>query len=145
LGIGDYEYALAKLDGFVSSFQDEPYFDHLAAGIYTVFIQDKNNCGIAQLETSVVGFPKFFTPNNDGFNDTWNIVGINDKFYTSSMVNIFDRFGKLVAQINPNENGWDGLFKGNPLPATDYWFSVELVDTIGNIRTRKGHFSLIRR
>ena len=145
LGIGDYEYALAKLDGFVSSFQDEPYFDHLAAGIYTVLIQDKNNCGTTQLEVSVIGYPKFFTPNNDGFNDTWNILGINDKFYTSSMVNIFDRFGKLVAQINPNENGWDGLFKGNPLPATDYWFSVELVDTIGNIRTRKGHFSLIRR
>ena len=145
LGIGDYEYALAKLDGDISSFQDEPYFDHLAAGIYTVLIQDKNDCGIAQLETSVVGFPKFFTPNNDGFNDTWNIVGINNEFYMSSIVNIFDRFGKLVAQINPKGNGWDGLFRGNPLPATDYWFTVELVDNIGNIRTRKGHFSLIRR
>ena len=145
LGIGDYEYALAKLDGFVSSFQDEPYFDHLAAGIYTVLIQDKNNCGITQLDVSIVGFPKFFTPNNDGFNDTWNILGVNDKFYMSSVVNIFDRFGKFITQINREGNGWDGLFKGNPLPATDYWFSVELVDNIGNIRTRKGHFSLIRR
>ena len=145
LGIGDYEYAIAKSDGFMSSFQDDPYFDHLAAGIYTVIIQDKNNCGTAQLAISIIGFPRFFTPNNDGFNDTWKVIGVNEKFYTSSNIFIFDRFGKFITQINPRGNGWDGLFKGKQLPATDYWFSVELVDTIGNIRTRKGHFSLIRR
>ena len=145
LGIGDYEYAITELDEFISSFQDEPYFDHLAPGIYTIFIQDKNDCGIAQLDVSVIGFPKFFTPNNDGFNDTWKIIGVNENFYASSNIYIFDRFGKFITQINPRGDGWDGLFKGRQLPATDYWFSVELVDAIGNIRIRKGHFSLIRR
>jgi len=145
LGIGDYEYAIAKLDGFISSFQDEPYFDHLIPGIYTVFIQDKNNCGIAQLAISIIGFPRFFTPNNDGFNDTWKVIGVNENFYANSNIYIFDRFGKFITQINPRGNGWDGLFKGRQLPATDYWFSVELVDPIGNVRTRKGHFSLIRK
>jgi len=145
LGIGDYEYALAKSDGFIASFQDEPYFGYLAPGIYTIFIQDKNNCGIAQLAISIIGFPRFFTPNNDGFNDTWKVIGVNENFYASSNIYIFDRFGKFITQINPRGAGWDGLFKGKQLPATDYWFSVELVDAIGNIRTRKGHFSLIRR
>ena len=133
------------MNEFMSSFQDEPYFDHLAPGIYTIFIQDKNNCGVSQIEVSIIGFPKFFTPNNDGFNDTWKVIGVNENFYASSNIYIFDRFGKFITQINPEGEGWDGFFNGKGLPATDYWFSVELIDTIGNSRIRKGHFSLIRK
>ncbi|WP_456376739.1 T9SS type B sorting domain-containing protein, partial [Lutibacter sp.] len=92
-----------------------------------------------------IGFPKFFTPNNDGYNDTWKVLGVNQNFYTTSLIYIFDRFGKVVAQINLKDEGWDGLFNGEHLPATDYWFTVELIDNKGNTRTRKGHFSLIRR
>tara|TARA_R110001583_G_scaffold4351_5_gene25292 strand:+ start:22186 stop:26181 length:3996 start_codon:yes stop_codon:yes gene_type:complete len=145
LGIGDYEFAIKKMDEFMSSFQDEPNFENLTPGIYTLFIQDKNNCGIAQIDVSVIGFPKFFTPNNDGSNDTWKVLGVNENFYTSSAIYIFDRFGKLITQVNPKGDGWNGLFNGQYLPATDYWFSVELIDTKGNSRIRKGHFSLIRR
>ncbi len=145
LGIGDYEFAIKKQYEFMSSFQDEPYFEHLSPGIYTIYIQDKNNCGIAQIAISVVGFPKFFTPNNDGYNDTWEIIGVNENFYTTSNIYIFDRFGKLITQINPTERGWNGLFNGQQLPSTDYWFSAELIDNEGNIRIRKGHFSLIRK
>ena len=145
LGTGDYEYAIKKMNEFMSSFQYKPYFDHLAPGIYTIFIQDKNNCGVSQIEVSIIGFPKFFTPNNDGFNDTWKVIGVNENFYASSNIYIFDRFGKFITQINPKGEGWDGFFNGKGLPATDYWFSVELIDTIGNSRIRKGHFSLIRK
>ena len=145
LGIGDYEFALKKWDGYTSFFQDEPFFEYLIPGIYTVFIQDKNRCGIASIDVSVIGFPKFFTPNNDGINDTWKVLGVNETFYPNSNIYIFDRFGKLIIKINPEGNGWNGIFNGQSLPATDYWFSVELIDRIGNIRTKKGHFSLIRR
>ena len=145
LGIGDYEFAIQKMNEFISSFQDEPYFEQLDPGIYTVYIRDKNNCGIAQIDVSVIGFPKFFTPNNDGYNDTWEVLGVNENFYAKSNIYIFDRFGKLITQINPKGEGWNGLFNGQHLPATDYWFSVELIDNNGNTRIRKGHFSLIRR
>jgi len=145
LGIGDYEFAIKKSDGFISNFQDNPYFDRLTPGIYTVFIQDKNDCGIAQIDVSIIGFPKFFTPNNDGANDTWKVLGVNENFYATSTIYIFDRFGKLITKIDPTSNGWNGFFNGVRLPSTDYWFSVELIDINGTIRTRKGHFSLIRR
>ena len=142
LGIGDYEFAL---DSNFNLFQDEPYFENVSAGIHTVFIQDKNNCGISSVNVSLIGYPKFFTPNNDGYNDTWNIVGVNSSFYQSASIKIFDRFGKYITEINLVSNGWDGLYNGQSLPSSDYWFSAELMGFDGIIKNRKGHFSLIRK
>lgn len=135
LGIGAYEYSLD--DG---GYQDDPYFDSLSPGIHTLYINDKNGCGAVAIEFSVIGFYRFFTPNSDGYNDYWNVFGISPKFQPNSTVFIFDRLGKLIAQIDPMTEGWDGTLNGNPLPDTDYWFRLQLEDG----RTAKGHFSLIR-
>ncbi|MDP3312487.1 T9SS type B sorting domain-containing protein [Lutibacter sp.] len=142
LGIGDYVFSLN--DNF-NNYQDSPFFDNLNAGIHTLFVKDKNNCGIAEIEVSVIGYPRFFTPNNDGINDRWKVLGVNENFYVNSNIFIFDRYGKLITQIDPKGDGWNGIFNGNFLPASDYWFSVELIDRNGNIKIKKGHFSLIRR
>lgn len=142
LGDDDYEYSLNDEFG---PFQDEPYFDTVPAGLHTLYVRDTDNCGTVSLEVSIIGYPKFFTPNNDGTNDTWNIIGISSAFYPSSLLTIFDRFGKLIAQINPTINGWDGLYNNKEVPSTDYWFTVELTDKTGKNRSKQGHFSLIRR
>jgi gliding motility-associated-like protein len=142
LGVGDYEFSL---DDSYGNYQDEPHFDNIIPGIHTIYVQDKNSCGIASIEVSVIGYPKFFTPNNDGQNDTWNVLGVNENFFQQATVYIFDRFGKLITEIGLYSEGWNGTFNGKFLPATDYWFSVELVDLQGNVRVKKGHFSLIRR
>ena len=142
LGIGDYEFSLNDETGF---YQDEPFFEQVPAGIHTVYIRDKNNCGIASIEVSVLGFPKFFTPNNDGYNDTWQMLGVNTYFYPTSIIYIFNRYGKLITQFDVSKNGWDGYFNGHLLPSTDYWYSVQLIDKNGKAREKKGHFSLIRR
>ncbi|MDD3722334.1 MAG: T9SS type B sorting domain-containing protein [Lutibacter sp.] len=142
LGIGDYEFSMDKPYG---NYQDEPFFENVSPGFHTIYIQDKNSCGIASIEVSVIGYPKFFTPNNDGHNDTWNVLGVNENFFQQATVYIFNRFGKLITEIDLYGNGWNGTFNGNYLPATDYWFSVELVDLQGNVRVKRGHFSLIRR
>ena len=47
---------------------------------------------------------------------------------------------KLLKELDPLSDGWDGTFLGNPMPQTDYWFKVLLQDG----RELKGHFSLIR-
>ncbi len=142
LGIGEYEFALNSFNG---DYQDEPLFENVPAGIHKIYVRDKNGCGFTVLEVSVIGFPKFFTPNNDGINDTWRIPGANTDFYPSSNIYIFDRFGKFIVSLNPNDLGWNGTLNGKELPSTDYWYSVELTDKQGNIRVKKGHFSLIRR
>jgi len=142
LGIGNYEFAL---DDKFNTYQDEPLFENVAAGIHTIYIQDKNDCGIAQIDISVIGFPKFFTPNNDGVNDTWQIKGVNSNFFQNLIIYIFDRYGKIVTKIDLKSEGWDGNLNGEALPSTDYWYSAQLTDLHGNIREKKGHFSLVRR
>tara|TARA_B110000037_G_scaffold27652_1_gene32707 strand:- start:47979 stop:50507 length:2529 start_codon:yes stop_codon:yes gene_type:complete len=142
LGIGDYEFSL---DTEFGSYQDNPYFESVLPGIHTIYIRDKNNCGLALIEISVLGFPKFFTPNNDGYNDSWQVLGVNADFYTKSVIYIYDRFGKILAKVNSLEQGWNGVYNGTVLPADDYWFSSMLTDKNGIQKVRKGHFSIIRR
>lgn len=141
LGIGEYEFALDDEFGF---YQDAPIFEMVPAGVHTIYVKDINACGTTSIDVSVIGYPNFFTPNYDGYNDTWQVLGVSSEFYPTSRIYIFDRFGKLITQIDPTGEGWDGLYNNVSLPATDYWFSVQLIDNQGNIREKKGHFSLIR-
>ena len=152
LGIGDYEYGLLnELGDFVRNYQDEFIFDQLTGGFYTLLIRDKNRCDIngipASIEVPVVEFPKFFTPNGDGINDIWTIKGANIKYYPSSEIYIYNRFGKLVAKVNLAEKGWDGTYNGKRLPSNDYWVSIKLVpfDTSKKIILKTGNFSLLRK
>lgn len=141
LGIGDYEFALDAIDG---PYKNQPFFDRVGAGMHSIYVRDKNLCGISQLDVFILGFPKFFTPNNDGTNDTWQVRGLGMDFSNASVVNVFDRYGKLIKQINAKNGFWDGTFNGQPLADSDYWFIAHLVEVTGNIRTIRGHFSLIR-
>lgn len=143
LGEGDYEFAL---DNPLNGFQDEPNFEDVSPGIRTIFVKDKHGCGIAQIDVSVIGYPHFFTPNNDGYNDYWSVLGATNSFYISAQVQIFDRFGKILFEFDATQiEGWDGTFNSNQLPSTDYWFSAILTDIEGNNHFKKGNFSLIRR
>ena len=137
-GLGDYEYSLDEPSGF---FQDSKTFTNVSAGIHEIYIRDKNGCGPDVHKTiAVVGLPKFFTPNNDGYNDYWNVKGVNAVFNSKSIIYIFDRYGKLLKQISATSEGWDGTFNGTPMPGDDYWYTVKLEDG----REAKGHFSLKR-
>jgi gliding motility-associated-like protein len=100
-----------------------------------------------QLVIPALDFPSFFTPNGDGINDTWNIKWVDTNNYFSSEVYIYNRFGKVVAKLNLNEQGWDGTYNGKTLPSGDYWVTVKLipVDTDKKIIFKTGNFSLLRR
>jgi len=130
----NYQFALDS-----DEFQTNNIFENVSSGIHTVKIIDKENCLEASAKVSLIGIPNFFTPNNDGFNDTWQVTGVS--FQPNSNIYIHDRFGKMIAILDPLGPGWDGLYKGNPLPSTDYWYRVELEDG----RILRGHFSLIRK
>ena len=80
---------------------------------------------------------KVFTPNGDGINEYWKITGFQGEEYE---IYIYDRYGKLLKILNPNDKGWDGIFNGKPMPADDYWFKAQMADG----RTYGDHFSLLR-
>lgn len=137
-GEGEYQYAL---DNQFGPYQNSSVFENVGAGIHTIFVKDiKNDCGIVNDAVSVIGFPKFFTPNGDSHNDTWHVSGINSTSQLESEIYIYDRYGKLLKQLSPQGNGWDGTFKGSPVPSSDYWFHVKLQDG----RIIKSHFTLKR-
>jgi|GEM_PF-1397713 len=132
-GLGDYEYSL---DGF--TYQDSNVFSDLALGEYTVHVRDKHGCGISRDDTYLLMYPKFFTPNNDGFNDFWRIKLSENE--PNLIVKIFDRYDRFIHQFDSNYKGWDGNYNGKPAVADDYWFVV----TRQNGKQHKGHFTLKR-
>ncbi|MDY0089174.1 MAG: T9SS type B sorting domain-containing protein [Flavobacteriaceae bacterium] len=136
-GYGNYQYALDYEEG---PYQDSNIFTNVSTGVHTVFITDLNGCGTVSQTIYVLGIPKFFTPNGDGYNDTWKIEGIDPALNLQSKIYIFDRYGKLLKQISAMGDGWDGTYNGNLLPSDDYWYSIEF----GDGRKAKGHFSLKR-
>ena len=133
----DYLYSI---DGF--SWQESNVFTDIKAGENMLYVKNKFGCG-QQINTliTVTGIPAFFTPNGDGYNDTWNIKG--SSLLDINSIQIFDRYGKFIKQINANEEGWDGTYNGTLLPATDYWF--KLIYTKNNVSLEfKNHFALKR-
>ena len=132
----DYLYSI---DG--TYFQESNVFTNIPGGDYTLTVINKFGCGVLTETFTIVDYPNYFTPNSDGHNDTWNIKG--SAALDTAVIRIFDRYGKLMKQIDPNGNGWDGTFNNKPLPSTDYWFTIEY--TKDNVTKEfKGHFSLIR-
>jgi gliding motility-associated-like protein len=136
-GIGNYTYSLDEPNG---PFQSSNFFENVAAGFHIVYVNDENNCGTLSQKISIIGIPKFFTPNGDGYNDYWNVKGVSSDFNSNSSIIIFDRYGKLIKQITTSSPGWDGTMNGHPLPSDDYWYMIKLEDG----REAKGHFSLKR-
>ena len=88
-------------------------------------------------------YPRYFTPNGDGYHDTWNIPALSVQL--GSRILIFDRYGKLLKQISPAGDGWDGTYNGQKMPTTDYWFLLEYNDlTTAEPKQLRAHFSLKR-
>jgi len=87
-------------------------------------------------------YPKFFSPNGDGFNDYW-MVNWEDRDSFLEL-QIFDRFGKLLRRFTSPFEAWDGVFNANSMMATDYWFLLLYTDCSGKTKEFKSHFSLIR-
>lgn len=142
LGIGEYEFSL---DVSTGPFSTDTRFENITPGLHTLYIRDNGGCGVASYQFSVLDYPTFFTPNGDGVNDLWQLKGIEGSFYTDAEIQIYNRYGILVATLNADSAGWNGVSKGWRMPSNDYWFSVKLVDINGIIIERKGHFSLLRR
>src|SRR5690606_13421047 len=142
-GIGNFEFRLD--DGNWVSLKENGtvLFENVAPGTHSVYGRSLEGCGTTIKTITLIGYPKFFTPNNDGSNDRWNIIGLQE-----GKVYIFDRYGKLLASLDPQRQGWNGTYNGKPMPSDDYWFKVEFTEKLPDGSKRKGefkaNFSLIR-
>jgi gliding motility-associated-like protein len=137
-GSGNYEYAIDDVNG---PYQESNFFNNVPIGFHELYVRDQNGCGsVGPILVPVLGIPKYFTPNGDGFHDYWNVKGVSALYNYRSIIYIFDRYGKLLKQIGTTSAGWDGTYNGQPMPADDYWYSIELEDG----RSAKGHFTLKR-
>ena len=129
---GDFLYSI---DG--TTFQSNPTFFNIEANQYTIYIKHQD-C-IQTLTQQHIHFyiPKFFTPNGDNINDTFNLKGI--EFYSYSQVSIFNRYGKLLKNAVNTTFAWDGTYNNQLLPTGDYWYEI-IVDN----QKFTGHFTLKR-
>jgi gliding motility-associated-like protein len=82
--------------------------------------------------------PKFFSPNGDGYGETWVIRNI-DSYQACNLV-VFGRSGQNVLQTRGYQNNWDGTFNGKPLSDGDYYYTFNCDDG----RKIKGAVRIIR-
>lgn len=141
-GEGNFEFALDNSEG---SYQDGAVFENVSRDFHFVYVRDKNGCDIAessvQRKLSPDDFPKFFTPNGDDVNDYWQFIEPEvENEIVLETIKIFNRFGNLLAVVDPESKGWDGTYLGRRLPSSDYWFRA----TALNGQEIKGHFTLKR-
>ncbi|TYA57299.1 T9SS type B sorting domain-containing protein [Formosa maritima] len=137
-GNGNYEISLDN-----GVWQSNTTFQNVSGGYHKIKVRDIYNCNELIHEITIMDYPKVFTPNHDGYNDTWNIYTIENQ--PDAKVYIYDRYGKLLKQLLPYETGWDGTFKGEPLHSDDYWFTIEYTDPVDQVKKQfKSHFTLKR-
>jgi gliding motility-associated-like protein len=96
---------------------------------YLLTVTSANGCGISTDDVFVrvyekIVIPSTFTPNNDGFNDIWNIEALET--YAQSVISVFTRNGKQVFQSRGYGKPWDGKLNGSPLPAGTYYYVIDL-------------------
>ena len=137
-GLGEYEYSLDN-----GMWQESGTFTGVSAGEHVITARDTIGCGYASVSVIVMDYPEFLTPNGDGYHDTWNIIGIVNQ--PSAKIYIFDRYGKLLKQLSPTSQGWNGTYNGELMPTSDYWFVVEYNEpNNGKRKEFKAHFTLKR-
>ena len=115
--------------------------------LVTGTISNENGCSASDQLTIFVEkkryvyIPNAFSPNGDGWNETFNTV--SPCAYDNYNLKIFSRWGALLFETYDAapEAGWDGTFNGITAPGTDYWY--QYVDNEYGVVV-KGHFALKR-
>ncbi|MGB1218805.1 MAG: gliding motility-associated C-terminal domain-containing protein [Flavobacteriales bacterium] len=105
--------------------------DSIGTYVYTIY--DSNQCSNTyqyKVEGNVVGgntcfkIPNAFSPNDDGINDKWKILGLDE--FPNAQVQIFDRWGKRILNKTNYQSDWDGTLHGNALEMGSYIYIINL-------------------
>ncbi|MCQ2360206.1 MAG: T9SS type B sorting domain-containing protein [Paludibacteraceae bacterium] len=146
-GVPPYSYST---DGV--TYSQESTLIGLKSGYTMLYIMDSFTCKsdtTINLAPYAINPDKFFTPNDDGNNDLWQVENLS--CYEGYIVEIFDRYGRRLyiykkgsfsgGSVKDDFPGWDGYYNGHQMPSTDYWYLI----TVEEIRKQyNGHFTLKR-
>jgi gliding motility-associated-like protein len=116
----------------------------MVEGEYTfrLTVTDTALSAFDDVKISVIGksdeIPKFFSPNGDGYGETWVIRNI-DSYQTCDLI-VFSRSGQNVLQTRAYQNNWDGTYNGKRLADGDYYYVFNCDDG----RKIKGALRIIR-
>ena len=118
---GQYEYSLNGI-----FWQNSNTFYNIEVADYEIFVRDFAGCRSEGYDFVYFSVPNFISPNGDGYNDTWQIRGIQQ--YPDAHIQIFDRYGKLFVdrKVGNNETVWDGKYMGREIPSGTYWYIITL-------------------
>jgi gliding motility-associated-like protein len=106
----------------------KPRIDPDSTTIYVVLATGPDGCvsedSIKITVAQRIFMPDIFTPNGDGLNDTWQIIGRES--YPDMVVTIYNRWGSVVYHAKgPNQKPFDGTYQGEPLPDGTYAYVIQ--------------------
>jgi len=117
----------------------------LGAGTFSLTITDANNCieddevALNPLQELCLFIPDIITPNDDGFNDVWEIPGL--QYYPGAVVEIYNRWGKRIFYSEGYEIKFDGTFDGSDLPMDSYHY---IIDIKNGLKPFVGNITIVR-
>jgi gliding motility-associated-like protein len=136
-------------DGSTST-DDNPVHEYVHKGTYKVTLTAYEGAacntslteGDLHILTDVTMFiPNTFTPNGDGTNDTFTVRITNISTY---LISVFNRYGAMVYQGKDMFTGWDGNYKGKPVPTGVYYYTINAKDIDGEEVKNSGSITLLR-
>lgn len=143
-GTSPYRYGLSKYNT-----QADSILHGLDAGEYHYYVLDSHDCSI---DGSVVierhegncgvFIPTAFSPNGDGKNDLFKVVVRNA--VKDFNLTVYGRWGELIFRTTHTDQGWDGYYRGNELPAGTYVYMVTYIDSMGQTMKQTGSLVLVR-
>jgi gliding motility-associated-like protein len=107
----------------------------------------KNHCdGIGPNQppikiTETILFPSAFTPNGDGINDFFKVLGKNIE---SCNLKIYNRWGESIFESIDKNTGWDGRFNGEIVQQGVYLYSATIIQTNGVVQSLKGNVTILK-
>jgi gliding motility-associated-like protein len=85
--------------------------------------------------------PTAFTPNNNGKNEKWEIIGM--ALYPEGIVTIYNRWGEKIFESKKYyQNAWNGTYKGQLQPIGSYIYVIQLNDATKQVL--KGTVTIIK-
>lgn len=162
-GVDPSEWDYLSFHWFSNNPQTPPLDSSSSVGVFEVYlptsatltVTDPDGCVAQDLinifvkEFRSIEVPTAFTPGNDGVNDLLLVHGNSKLVEKINYFRVFDRWGELLYegrdfQINDPSTGWDGTFKGRPMPAGVYVWYLEVRFVDQSIQHYQGHTTLIR-